>query len=106
MINVVNMAATVLLALVADWGIVGVATVAVIAETVGSVLGMMLPRHIWGRTLRAGREALFDRKSLTRMIAVNRDILIRTAALSAVLLFFLAQGAHVPATRCSPQTPC
>lgn len=91
-INVVNMAATVLL--VAGWGIWGAATSAVIAETVGIVLGVMLAQDICGRTLRVSRVALFDRKSLTHMMAVNRDILIRTAALIMVFLFFVAQGAR------------
>jgi MATE family multidrug resistance protein len=37
---------------------------------------------------------LFDRTRLARMFAVNRDILIRTAALISALLFFTAQGAR------------
>lgn len=92
-INVINMVATVLLVLVAGWGITGAATAAVIAETVGIVLGVKLARDIC-KTLRANREALFDRKSLTHMMAVNRDILIRTAALITVFMFFVAQGAR------------
>lgn len=93
-INVVNMAATVLLVLVAGWGIAGAAAAAVIAETVGIVLGVVLARDICGGTLRASRTALFDRKSLTHMMAVNRDIMIRTAALITAFMFFVAQGAR------------
>jgi MATE family multidrug resistance protein len=93
-INVVNMAATVLLVLVAGWGIAGAATAAVIAETVGIMLGVVLARDICGGGLRANRAALFDRKSLTHMMAVNRDILIRTAALITAFMFFVAQGAR------------
>jgi MATE family multidrug resistance protein len=37
---------------------------------------------------------LFERAKLTRMLAVNRDIMIRTAALIVVWLFFAAQGAR------------
>ena len=40
------------------------------------------------------RAALLDRAKLLRMLAVNRDIMIRTAALIAVFLFFTAQGAR------------
>jgi len=93
-INIVNMAATVLLVLVADWGIAGAATATVIAETVGIVLGVVLARDICGGQLRASRAALFDRASLTRMMVVNRDIMIRTAALIAAFMFFVAQGAR------------
>jgi MATE family multidrug resistance protein len=37
---------------------------------------------------------LFEREKLIRMLTVNRDIMIRTAALIAVWLFFAAQGAR------------
>src|ERR1700727_3562633 len=40
------------------------------------------------------RAALFDRTKLLRMLSVNRDIMIRTASLIAVFLFFTAQGAR------------
>jgi MATE family multidrug resistance protein len=40
------------------------------------------------------RAQLFDRAALMRMLAVNRDIMIRTAALIAAFLFFTAQGAR------------
>jgi multidrug resistance protein, MATE family len=93
-INVVNMAATVLLVLVAGWGIAGAATAAVIAETVGVALGVVLARDICGGTFRVSRKALFDRKSLIHMMTINRDILIRTAALITAFLFFIAQGAR------------
>jgi MATE family multidrug resistance protein len=37
---------------------------------------------------------LVDRGKLTRMLTINRDIMIRTAALIAAFLFFTAQGAR------------
>ena len=37
---------------------------------------------------------MFDRDKLKRMLAINRDIMIRTAALIAAFLFFMAQGAR------------
>ena len=42
----------------------------------------------------ASRALLFDRAKLMRMLAVNRDIMIRTASLIAAFLFFTAQGAR------------
>ena len=44
------------------------------------------------RRCRAPR--LFERDKLMRMLAVNRDIMIRTASLIAAWLFFTAQGAR------------
>jgi MATE family multidrug resistance protein len=51
-------------------------------------------RTITHQPLNVPRAALLDRAKLWRMLAVNRDIMIRTAALIAALLFFTAQGAR------------
>jgi len=93
-INLINMAATVLLVLVFDFGIAGAAIAAVIAETAGLVLGLLIARHLSNGQFAASRALLFDRAKLMRMLAVNRDIMIRTASLIAAFLFFTAQGAR------------
>jgi MATE family multidrug resistance protein len=93
-INVINMAATALLVLVLDTGIAGAATAAVLAEALGLVLGIAVARHLAQGTLAIPRATLLDRAKLMRMLAVNRDIMIRTAALISVWLFFTAQGAR------------
>ena len=93
-INVINMVATVLLVLVFDAGIAGAATAAVIAEATGLVLGILVARRLMHGQLAVPRATLLDRAKLLRMLAVNRDIMIRTASLIAVFLFFTAQGAR------------
>jgi MATE family multidrug resistance protein len=93
-INLINMAATVLLVLVFDFGIAGAAIAALIAETAGLVLGLLIARHLSNGQFAASRALLFDRAKLMRMLAVNRDIMIRTASLIAAFLFFTAQGAR------------
>jgi MATE family multidrug resistance protein len=93
-INLINMAATALLVLVFDFGIAGAAIAAVIAETAGLVLGLLIARHLSNGQFAASRALLFDRAKLMRMLAVNRDIMIRTASLIAAFLFFTAQGAR------------
>ena len=93
-INVINMVATVALVMGMSTGIEGAAVAAVVAETVGLVLGVLIARTITHRPLSVPREAFFDRAKIWRMLAVNRDIMIRTAALIAALLFFTAQGAR------------
>lgn len=93
-INLINMAATVLLVLVFDFGIAGAAIAAVIAEAAGLVLGLLIARHLSNGQFAASRALLFDRAKLMRMLAVNRDIMIRTASLIAAFLFFTAQGAR------------
>ena len=93
-INVINVAATVLLVLVLDAGIAGAAIAAVAAEAVGLLLGILAAGHLMHWKLDIEPGSLFERAKLMRMLAVNRDIMIRTAALIAVWLFFAAQGAR------------
>ncbi len=93
-INAINMAATVLLVLMMHAGIAGAALAAVIAEAAGLVLGVIIARRLGRGQPAVPRAALFDRAKLIRMLAVNRDIMIRTAALISALLFFTAQGAR------------
>jgi MATE family, multidrug efflux pump len=93
-INLINAAATVLLVLVLDTGIAGAAIAAVLAEASGLLLGVLIARHLARGEFSVPRARLFDREKLMRMLAVNRDIMMRTAALIAVWLFFAAQGAR------------
>jgi MATE family multidrug resistance protein len=93
-INLINMAATILLVLVLDAGIGGAALAAVMAEAGGLALGILIAWHLTQASPPLERAALFDRIRLLRMLAVNRDIMIRTAALITAFLFFTAQGAR------------
>lgn len=93
-VNVINMALTVLLVLHFDFGITGAALAAVIAEASGLILGLVMAWRVLGGRFDFGSASLFDRTKLMRMLAINRDIMIRTAAMIAVYLFFLAQGAR------------
>ena len=93
-INITNMAATVGLVLGLDAGIAGAAVAAVVAETVGLVLGVLIARRLAHEPPGVPRAALLDRARLVRMLSVNRDIMIRTAALITAFLFFTAQGAR------------
>ncbi|BAL79858.1 MATE family efflux transporter [Bradyrhizobium cosmicum] len=93
-INLVNMVATILLVLVYDTGIAGAAVAALLSETIGFMLGVIVCRHFADGGLAIPRATLFDREKLMRLLSVNSDILIRTAALIAVFLFFTAKGAR------------
>jgi len=93
-INLISMASTALLVLVFDFGIAGAAMAAVFAEGCGLALGILIAQRLLHGRLVVTAERLFDRARLVRMFAVNRDILIRTAALICALLFFTAQGAR------------
>lgn len=93
-INLVNMVVTIAFVIWFDAGIAGAAAAAVVAEAVGLVLGVLIARRLAHEPLNVPRAALFDRAKLVRMLSVNRDIMIRTAALITAFLFFTAQGAR------------
>ena len=75
-------------------GIAGAAIAAVIGETAGLLLGVLIAGRLTQGKPAIDRATLFERAKLMRMLAVNRDILIRTAALITAFLFFTAQGAR------------
>jgi multidrug resistance protein, MATE family len=93
-INLINAAATILLVLLLDMGIAGAAIAAVAAEAVGLGLGLLIARRLTYGQPPVPRAMLLERAKLLRMLAVNRDIMIRTAALIASFLFFTAQSAR------------
>lgn len=93
-INLINMAATMLLVLVYDAGIAGAAIAALVSETIGLLLGVVVCRRFATGGFGVPRATLFDRTRLMRLLAVNSDIMIRTAALITAFLFFTAKGAR------------
>ncbi|MBS0534206.1 MAG: MATE family efflux transporter [Proteobacteria bacterium] len=93
-VNVINMALTMLLVLVAGWGASGAAIAAVIAEICGLVLGLAMAWRMLDGRFEWHSKAHYSREKLWRMLLINRDIMLRTAALVSVFLFFSAQGAR------------
>lgn len=93
-INLINIALTVTLVLVLNQGIGGAAVAAVIAEAVGFAAGLVVAWRLLDGRVAISRRRLLDPAALQRLFAVNRDIMIRTAALIAAFLFFTAQGAR------------
>ncbi len=77
-----------------DLGITGAALAAVIAQIAGFAAGIAVAWRILGGRLGVTSAVLFDRARLMRMLAVNRDIMIRTAALISAFVFFTARGAR------------
>jgi multidrug resistance protein, MATE family len=92
-INLLNMVVTAALVLGFDFGVTGAALGAVAAEAAGFVGSLALVRHLGG-TLTLPAATIFDRTRLVRLFAINRDIMIRTAALITAFFFFTAQGAR------------
>jgi multidrug resistance protein, MATE family len=92
-INLLNVLLCVALAMGLRWGVAGVAWATTVAEGVGVAAGIAVVGVHFGWKLGVGRSLLFDRAKVWRMVAVNRDIMIRTLALLAAWSFFARQGA-------------
>jgi MATE family multidrug resistance protein len=91
-INVINMAATAWFVLGLDLGVAGAGFAALIAEAIGFAAGLVLALRLGARL--PATSVLLDRAKLLRMLAINRDIMIRTMALITAFFFFTAQGAR------------
>lgn len=75
------------------WGVEGVAWATFLAEWSGLALGLWLSRAAFAVPAWRDWARVFDRPALTRMMAVNTDILIRSLLLQAIFLSFLFLGA-------------
>jgi len=73
------------------WGVPGVAVATLIAEWSGLLLGLYLCRA--GLRHLVSRAQLFARGPLMRMLAVNRDIMIRSVLLQGAFTTFMFLGA-------------
>jgi MATE family multidrug resistance protein len=93
-INAANIALSVFLVMGLGLGIAGAALGTVLAEIFGTALGVLVLRRLGSRPFAGSWTQILDRKALARTLAVNRDIMIRTAALLTALALFTSQGAR------------
>jgi MATE family multidrug resistance protein len=94
--NLLNVALDLLFVLGLQWGVAGAAWASVIAEWSGALLGLWLARRALRRY--AGQvdwPALRRWLSWRPLLAVNRDIFIRTLALQAVFFLITVQGTRL-----------
>ena len=75
-----------------DLGVTGVAWATFVAEWSGLTLGLWLCRDVWGVPAWRDWGRVFDRVQLSRMMAVNRDILLRSLMLQVIFVSFLLTG--------------
>lgn len=92
-INVANMALTVVFVSVLGLGITGAATANALAEYGGAAVGLVVVMASLGWRFAVPWRVVLDRTRILRTIAINRDIMIRTAALVGSFAFFTRQGA-------------
>ncbi|WP_341314792.1 MATE family efflux transporter [Paraburkholderia sp. IMGN_8] len=94
-INSVNIVAVLLYVYVFDWGVAGIGAATATADALGFVLGAALLWHGRPRGLPAlNRAALFDAAAIKRLVALNREIFVRTLCLLASFGWFAHLGAR------------
>ncbi len=93
-INGVNICLDLWFVLGLGWGVPGVAAATLIAEWTGLAVGLWFCRDAFGVGLREAWARLGERAALARMVAVNRDIMIRSVALQLCFTAFVYLGAR------------
>ncbi|MCF7201711.1 MATE family efflux transporter [Pseudomonas oligotrophica] len=94
--NLLNVALDLWFVLGLDWGVAGAARASVIAEWSGALLGLYLARRqlaAWPG--RIDRQALRLWQNWRPLLAVNRDIFLRSLALQLVFLLVTVQGTRL-----------
>jgi len=83
--NLINIVLDILFVVYWGWGVEGAAWASVIADYIGLAVGLVVIAAIIRRLKPATNEpSWFQRKAFLRVLALNRDIFIRTLALEAV----------------------
>jgi MATE family multidrug resistance protein len=95
LLNLTNMVLDVLFVLGFGWDVRGVALGTVLAEMLAATVGLVLAaRHVRRLGAPWSWPRLLQREALTRTLVVNGDIMVRSLALIAVFVWFMAQGAR------------
>jgi multidrug resistance protein, MATE family len=91
-----NIVLDLLFVVVFDWGVPGVAAATVMAEILAMVAGLVIVRRhllMQGESLSIPLAHLLDYTALTKMLIVNRDIMLRTLCLIFAFAWFTNEGA-------------
>jgi multidrug resistance protein, MATE family len=91
-LNIAKIVLTLIAVAGLEMGIAGAAFATVIAEIFGTLLGLLISARLGAARLDLTRAELFQPTALGRMLAVNRDVAIRTCALLVAFIIFTAQG--------------
>jgi len=92
-LNGLNIALNIAFVIGLGWGVAGTAIATAISEAVVALAGIIWVLRAMRREDRPSRSRILDRAALIRMVAVNRDIMIRSFVLLFGFAFFTARGA-------------
>ncbi|BDA83406.1 MATE family efflux transporter [Aureimonas sp. SA4125] len=96
-INGVNIGLSILFGYVLGGGIAGIALGTVSGEAIGAAIGLVVVMRGFPAGERPGRRRILDRAGFLRMIALNRDIMIRSFCLLGGYMLFTRLGASLGA---------
>lgn len=99
LINIINIVLSITFVQGLGWGVRGAAWGTVIGQIIACFWGLaIVVRHYGGLRViieRTPAAALFDLAAVRRMVAISRDLIIRSLALMTAFAHFAAQGARV-----------
>lgn len=93
--NAVNIVLDILFVLIFNWGVAGVAIASFAAEWSGMLLGLWFCRDAFRRPYWRDRFLVLDHVRLWQMTFVNRDILLRSLCIEAIVVSFMFFGARL-----------
>src|SRR5690606_39205700 len=93
-LNGINIVLSIWLGLLLGWGVEGVAWGTVTGEFLAMLLGLAIICRRFRSAPRLPRARLLDMSAFLRMMALNRDIMIRSFSLLAAFALFTRQGAQ------------
>ncbi|MEM7566246.1 MAG: MATE family efflux transporter [Pseudomonadota bacterium] len=94
LLNGTNVVLNIAFVLGLGWGVWGLALGTVLAEIVTLMVSLVLAGRMLGWRLDVSRARILDAARLKRLMAVNRDIMIRTLALTFAFATFARAGAQ------------
>lgn len=95
LVNGTNIVLSILLGLVAGWGVAGVAWGTVLADVTGVAVGLGIVLPGFRRTIRPTLSQVFDRMRFMALMAINRDIIIRSLLLVGSFALMTRAGAQL-----------
>ncbi|GGD11142.1 MATE family efflux transporter [Aureimonas glaciei] len=96
-INGANIGLSILFGYVMQGGIAGIALGTVSGEAIGAIVGLAVVMRGFPADERPSRRRILDRAGFVRMIALNRDIMIRSFCLLGGYMLFTRLGASLGA---------
>ncbi|KGR74276.1 MATE family efflux transporter [Ureibacillus sinduriensis] len=95
LMNLINIILAIVFVKVFSWGVSGVAAATLIAEIATVILSMLIVIRLLPQSFRfPSYKEILDPKPFKKMVAMNRDLMMRTFCLLVVFNLFTAKGAE------------